>query len=275
MPWYKNRNGEQLWYEDEGAGCPVLLLHGWCMSTAVWKYQFEGLAASFRLIAPDLRGHGRSRETSGSLSFDSFANDLFDLFEYLNLSQVVIVGWSMGAQIAIQSCAELSGRLAGMVLVSATPRFIAADDFPHGLTCKEAEGMRLKVQRNTRRALDGFYTRLFAEGELGKDPSEFEVNQLLSTMPTPDTAAVLDALDGLVGTDMRTLLAPIAIPVLIVNGALDQICLPGASSYLRVHIRGARQVMFPHSGHAPFLSHYQQFNDEISGFARRECEHNA
>jgi len=275
MPWYENRKGEQLWYEDEGAGCPVVLVHGWCMSSAVWKYQFDDLAASVRLLAPDLRGHGRSRGISGHLDFESFTNDLVDLFDRLNLEKVVLVGWSMGGQVALLSYPELSGRLAGMVLVSATPRFTASDDFPHALAGNEALGMRLKVQRNTQRALDGFYSRLFAEGELENHSSSSEIKQLLSTITPPDTAAVLDALDALARTDMRHLLATITIPTLIVNGALDRICLPQASSYLKEQIPDAEQTVFPRSGHAPFLTQSHQFNAEIIRFARSVCEQNA
>lgn len=275
MPWYENRDGERLWYEDEGAGCPVVLVHGWCMSSAVWKYQLGGLADSVRILAPDLRGHGRSRGVSGHLDFDSFANDLVDLFDCLGLSKVILIGWSMGAQIALQSCAGLSGRLAGLTLVSATPRFTASDDFPYGLAANEASGMRLKVQRNTQRALAGFYTRLFAEGELEGHSSETEIRALLASIPSPDTAAVLDALDALTGTDMRHLLPTIAIPTLIVNGALDRICLPQASNYLKAHIPDAEQTVFPFSGHAPFLTDSHQFNAEVIRFSRSVCEQNA
>ena len=272
MPWYLNRSGEPLWYEDQGAGCPIVLVHGWCMSSAVWKFQFEGLSSSMRLLAPDIRGHGRSRGISGRLNFESFASDLVDLCNVLDLSKVVLVGWSMGAQIALQSFAELSGREAGMVLVSATPRFTASDDFPHALAGKEASGMRLKVQRNTQRALDGFYSRLFAEGELDSTFFGADIKQLLSTIPPPDTVAVLDALDALASADMRGLLAAITVPTLVVNGAQDRICLPRASAYLKEHIPDALQTTFPGCGHAPFLTQSHQFNAEISGFARSVCE---
>jgi pimeloyl-ACP methyl ester esterase len=275
MPWYQNRRGEQLWYEDRGTGCPIVLVHGWCMSSAVWKYQFDGLADTHRLLAPDLRGHGRSREISGHLDFDSFAKDLIDLFDCLELSKVVLVGWSMGAQIALQSYDELAGRLSGMVLVSATPRFTASDDYPYALASNEASGMRLKVQRNTQRALDGFYSRLFAEGELESHSSASDIKQLLSAIAIPDTAAVLDALDALARTDMRHLLAGITIPTLVVNGALDRICLPKASRYLKEHIPDAEQTVFPHSGHAPFLTHCHQFNAEILRFTRSVSGQNA
>lgn len=278
MPWYENRKGERLWYKDEGAGYPVLLVHGWCMSSAVWKYQFDSLAGSlpesFRLLAPDLRGHGFSREITSGLDFVGFAEDLVDLVVFLDLSQVVLIGWSMGAQIALQSYPELSGRLAGIVLVSATPRFTASDDFPHALAVKEASGMRIKVQRNMERALAGFYTRLFAEGELESHAFALEIKQLLAAIPLPETVAVLAALDALVRTDMRHLLVAITTPVLIINGAQDRICLSQASDYLNEHIKDTEQVVFQCSGHAPFLTHPLQFNAAITRFTRRVREQN-
>lgn len=274
MPWYLNRRGEQLWYGEQGSGCPVVLLHGWCMSSKVWKYQFDDLSSSMRLIAPDLRGHGRSQGVSGGLNFESFAADLVDLCAALDLTKVLLVGWSMGAQIALQSYAQLTDRLSGMVLVSATPRFTASDDFPHALACNEANGMRLKVQRNAQRALEGFYSRLFAEGELDGHPSGAEIKQLLSSIPPPDTDAMLEALDALARADMRELLAAITIPTLIMNGAQDRICLPQASRYLKEHIPGAGQIIFHDCGHAPFLTQCHQFNAGITRFARSVCEQN-
>lgn len=275
MSWYRNRRGEQLWYVEQGDGFPVVLVHGWCMSSAVWKYQFDGISDSLRLIAPDLRGHGRSRGIFGHMNFDSFASDLVDLFDCLKLSNVILVGWSMGAQIALHAFAELSARLAGMILVSATPRFTATDDFPHALPGNEAGGMRVKVQRNTQRALEGFLSRLFAEGELEGLSSASEINQLLAEIPSPDAAVVLDALESLSRADMRHLLASITIPALILNGSHDRICLPQASTYLKEHIPGAEQTVFQGCGHAPFLTRSRQFNSEIIRFARSVCGKNA
>ena len=272
MPWYENRSGESLWYEDEGAGCPVVLVHGWCMSSAVWKYQLEGLSGSYRLLAPDLRGHGRSHGASGNLDFDSLADDLVDLFAYLNISRAVLVGWSMGAQVAINACAELLNNLAGLVLVSATPRFTASDDFPYGLADKESAGMRLKVQRSTSRALEGFYTRLFARGELENHPDAAEIRQLLSLISLPDTRGALEALDALARTDMRSLLPSITVPTLVINGTQDQICLPEASLYLKEHISGAEQLVFKGCGHASFLTQSDQFNAGLIRFIRSVCE---
>ena len=159
-----------------------------------------------------------------------------------------------------------------MALVSATPCFAASADFPHALAENEARGMRLKVQRNTGRALAGFYALMFAEGELEGHLAAAEIKELLASIVPPDTATSLEALDALVQTDMRGLLAGITVPTLIINGAQDQICLPQASSYLQEHIPGSVQVLFPQSGHAPFLTSADLFNAEIVRFTRRVCE---
>lgn len=274
MAWYENRRGELLWYEDAGIGHPIVLVHGWCMSSVVWMYQFDRLADSLRLVAPDLRGHGRSRDVSGYCDFQRFADDLVDLLVALDLTHVILVGWSMGAQIVMQSYFEHANRIAGMVLVSATPCFTASHDFSYGLAESEVNGMRIKLRRNTQRALTDFYTRMFADGELGCHLSASEIMQLLSTVISPDTSALFEALDALDRMDMRDRLTTIRIPTLIINGALDQICLPQASRYLYEHIQGAEHVVFPDCGHAPFMTRRDEFNVEITEFARRVREQN-
>lgn len=272
MPWFKNRSGEQLWYEDTGVGTPLVFLHGWCVSSAVWQLQFEGLSASFRLIAPDLRGHGRSRSVQGPFGFEHFAADLAELLHFLDLKDVVLIGWSMGAQIALQAYDDLIGRLAGLVLVSATPCFTSKKDYQFGLTSSEATGMRLKVQRNIDRALSGFHTRMFADGEFETAEMSDQVAGLLAVVTLPGTPAAIAALDALAGTDQRSLLTRISLDTLILNGDRDLICLPQASDYLTEHLKSARHSVFTGCGHAPFLTRAERFNREITLYAGSVCE---
>lgn len=267
MPHYFNRDGERLWFEEAGEGAPLVLLHGWCMSSAVWKYQLEALQGSFRVIAADLRGHGSSREVTGKLDFEGFAADLADLFRTLDLSGVVLVGWSMGAQVALQAYQEISSRLSGLALVSATPCFTATPDFPYGLARNEAAGMRIKVGRNAHRALEGFHARMFAEGEFENRAAADQVLSLLDSIEPPDTDASLAALESLATADMRALLPGITTPALILNGDRDRICMPQASNYLADHISSAQQTVFQGTGHAPFLSRATAFNSGIARFA--------
>lgn len=268
MAWYDSASGEHLWYEERGEGQPVLLLHGWSMSTAVWQLQLEQLAASYRLIAPDLRGHGRSSSQFLTYDFPDFSSDLCALCEQRELSDVIVVGWSMGGQIAIHAAEKLSPYSAGMVLVATTPCFTASPEFPYGLGSGESHGMKVKVQRNLRRALDGFHSQLFAPGELASTNITEAIRTLLSEVSLPDQQAALQALEALISSDLRTKLKDITMPVLVMNGEYDRICLPLASQYLQEHISGAGQHIFAGCGHAPFLTRSTEFNTELSRFIR-------
>lgn len=266
MAWFNNRAGERLWYREAGCGTPLILLHGWCMSSAVWQEQFDGLAASCRLIAPDLRGHGSSRPVAGRCDFQSLAADLCDLLQTLDCQDAILLGWSMGAQVALQACKDLAARLSGLVLVSATPSFTVRPDYPFGLSPAEAAGMRLKVQRNRERALNGFHARMFAAGEIETAVQSERVAEILSSVVPPETALAIEALDALSSADMRPQLAGIDLPVLLLHGDRDPICLPQASHYLAEGLRSARRTVFSGCGHAPFLTSPEQFNREIISF---------
>jgi len=226
------------------------------------------------VIAPDLRGHGNSRAVSGKFDFEGFAADLSDLLCYLDLNRIILVGWSMGAQIALQAYREISDRLAALVLVSATPCFSAKADFPYGLARNEATGMRMKVGRDADRALEGFHARMFAEGEIESRPAADDIRTLLASIVPPDTISTLAALESLATADMRYLLSGINTPTLVVNGALDKICLPKASSYLVDNIHSAQHKVFPQCGHAPFLTRHLEFNADIVRFAGGVCARN-
>ncbi len=272
MPWFVNRSGNRLWYEEQGQGQVIVLLHGWCMSSVVWRCQLDLLSNSFRLVAPDLRGHGRSDHPKAGYDFENFSTDLVDLFQYLDISNALLAGWSMGGQIAMQSLGCLEERLAGLVLVSATPCFTACESFPHGLNRAEVDGMSLKLRRNIVRALDGFRALMFAAGELADQRLAVQLRQLLAEVAVPDVTVALQSLESLAGSDMRPLLASVNLPTLIINGDQDRICLPGAADYLAQQIAGSEQIVYSGCGHAPFLTHSKQFADSLIDFSRRICE---
>lgn len=272
MPWYHNDQNDSHWYEDLGNGPPIVFLHGWCMSSEVWRLQMESLSSLFRVIVPDLRGHGRSALSSDGYCFEAIAADIAALFRRLDLNEAFLVGWSMGAEIAMEAFGQLRGRLSGLVLVGGTPRFLASDDFPHALGRLEAAGMAVKLRRNTERALKGFIGRMFVTSELEDRDAVGKINSLLDSIPIPETAVALQCLEALTEADMRHLLAAIDLPVLVINGDQDMICLPEASGYLARHLADCRQVEFSGCGHAPFLTRSEQFDAVLINFIRRVLE---
>lgn len=118
-----NVNGIQLYYRDHGAGEPLLLLHGFTGSGDDWQHVFPQPLAGFRVIVPDLRGHGRSTNPSGTFRFADVARDLFALLDRLGISRVKAIGMSAGAKTLLHMATQQPDRITAMVIVSGTPRF--------------------------------------------------------------------------------------------------------------------------------------------------------
>jgi len=258
-----------LWYEEQGSGRPILFVHGWCMSSAIWELQRETVVSGYRFIALDLQGHGKSEpRQDGIKGFAGYAEDLIRLVEGLDLYDLVVVGWSLGAQVTLAAYPLLNDRLAGLVLVGATPRFSAAAHFPFGLAPKEAEGMRIKVRRNLGRALEGFHRNLFADDELCDPAIAEQVEKLLATILAPSPEAALEGLETLMNEEVMDQARQVVCPVLLLHGNQDQVCLPAASAWLEQAIFGSRRITYHGCGHAPFLSRSGQFNQDMISFIR-------
>ncbi len=268
MPWYENHSGDPIWYEEHGSGVPVIFLHGWCMTSAIWRMQIEPLSANLRIITPDLRGFGRSPRGSGACDLHSFADDVLALAEHLHLSGVILAGWSMGAQIAVLAAADGAIRLSGLVLVSGTPCFTRKDDFPYGLWPSESEGMALKVRRNLSKAFSGFIRNMFADGEFEDHLLEGRIGTILSTIPLPDPDVALETLESLASSDIRGIFGRIEIPGMILYGENDTITLPKASKWMAGKMISARIHGFSGAGHAPFLTRAEEFNSCMISFFR-------
>jgi pimeloyl-[acyl-carrier protein] methyl ester esterase len=266
MAWFQADSGNSLWYEDRGSGTPIVFIHGWCMSSAVWRLQREGLSDSFRVITIDLPGHGNSPSPAGGFHINGCAIDITGLFDFLQLHHAVLAGWSLGSLIALESCVQLRERLAGLVLIAGTPRFTQGEGFPYGLPRIEVDGMISKVQHSLRRALEGFSARMFASGELDDPSLAAMIRELLSSVPQPTTDVAIQALDALAESDLRDRFALIDLPTLIMNGDCDVICLPQASTFLAQQILSARQIQFTGCGHAPFLTQSTRFNACLEEF---------
>src|SRR5690349_19280355 len=109
-------NGIELAYRDEGTGEPLLLIHAFPLSGAVWERQIEGLSSERRVIAPDLRGFGATRLGQGAPSMDQYADDLAGLLDQLELEQVALGGLSMGGYIAFAFLRRHRERVRALIL---------------------------------------------------------------------------------------------------------------------------------------------------------------
>ena len=125
----------ELYYEDVGSGKPVVLIHGWPLSGRSWENQVPALVdAGYRVITYDRRGFGKSSQPFGGYDYDTLARDLNRLVEHLDLSDMTLVGFSMGGgEVARYIGTYGSDRVAKAVLAAAVPPYLyKADDNPDG-----------------------------------------------------------------------------------------------------------------------------------------------
>lgn len=253
---------------ETGTGRPVVFVHGWAMSGRVWRFQQE-LADGRRLLCIDQRGHGQSSAAAGYL-LEDFAGDLVDFFEARALQDAVVVGWSLGVQVALKAFPELRHRLAGLVLVGGTPRFTTADDYPHGQPPVEVKGMGLRLRRDYQKTMGDFFRGMFAEGEMDHARYQRIVHEIVMAGGSPDAEAARETLKILSTADLRGELPQVDRPVLLIHGELDGICPASASAYMAQRLPEATLRIMPGCGHAPFMTRPEQFNELLRDFLAAE-----
>jgi len=264
MPFIETPTGVSLHYQETGSGRPVVFLHGWAMSGQVWRFQKE-LENACRLIFLDQRGHGQSAPAAG-YAVEDYAQDLAAFLEKLGLENAVLVGWSLGVQVALQAFPALRDRLAALVLVGGTARFTTADGYPHGKPPVEVKGLGLRLRRDHQKTMGDFFKGMFAEQELDKAQYQRIVHEIVMGGHSPDREAARESLNILAAVDQRDQLAQVDRPVLLLHGELDTICPASASQYMAGRLPTATVDIFPGCGHAPFMTRPERFNELIRSF---------
>jgi len=112
-------NGMQMYYVSQGQGEPLVLLHGYTGSSGDWELFLPDFAKEYRLIIPDLRGHGRSTNPSTTFTFRQAALDVFALLDYLAIDRIRAIGMSGGGNTLLHMATQQPGRVTAMALVSA------------------------------------------------------------------------------------------------------------------------------------------------------------
>jgi pimeloyl-[acyl-carrier protein] methyl ester esterase len=226
---------------------PIVLLHGWGLSSAVWAPLTAQLSPQLVLHAPDLPGHGDAPVAGDTLA--DWADALLPALP----DGATVVGWSLGAQLALHLAAHAPRKVARLVLIGASPRFVAADDWPNAMPVDTLTEFRRSFD------LDPAATqrRFVALQALG-DAARREVSATLTAALTPADAshqpALATGLRLLADTDLRPLVGHIAQPVRLLHGSADTLMPVAAAEWLADHLPNGRLSVFQHSGHAPFAS---------------------
>ena len=253
MKEWRLADGRVISYRQAGSGPPLVLLHGWAMSSAVFSEALQALSNEFCVFAPDLPGHGQS-SAGVDYGLNSLAGDLASWMEGLKLNGVCLLGWSLGGQIALRLAALATQRIRRLLLVATTPRFVAEEEWPHGLPNGQVRLMARGLQRRYTRTLDDFFDQQFAKQELSAQRRQWLNENLSPSVIPPQAEAALAALETLRTSDLRLQLADLKVTTLVMHGAEDTIVPLGAGRYLADALPEANFEPLAKAGHAPFLS---------------------
>jgi pimeloyl-[acyl-carrier protein] methyl ester esterase len=255
--------GLSLHAAEAGAGRPLVLVHGWSFSHAAFAPQLAALASRARVLAVDLRGHGGSPAPEAGYAVDDFAADLARFFEQRELRGAVLAGWSWGAEVALAALPRLLPRLAGLALLSATPRFTAGPGWPHGVPPANVRALSRRLARDPDGTRRLFVDGLFADGELDAPARAALAGELLAIPPALHAAR--ETLDALAAADLRPQVALAReLPVLLVHGEADTVCSPATARWLAAELPAARLLLLPGAGHAPHLTRSRAVNDALA-----------
>lgn len=253
--------GVRLAYGEEGHGHPVVLVHGFCGSSAYWEKVVPLLSNRFRVITPDLRGHGSSEapDTEGVYSMEQFASDLKGLLDALGLEKVVVLGHSLGGYATLALAEAYPGRLAGFGLVHSTP----LADTEEGKRNREA-GIRTIREKGIGEFVEGLVPKLFAPEHLVNMAPEVERVKEIGRDTSPEGAAATQ--EGMRRRpDRSRVLETAEVPVLLIAGFRDGIAPP--EKVFAVARDTFTQIQLDGAGHMSMYENPELLAEAIASFA--------
>lgn len=249
-----------LAFIDSCDGMALLMIHGFPFSSAMWEPQVEDLASLTRIVAPDLRGHGRSQPIKGPYDVEMLAEDCMGLLDYLAISgPVVVCGMSMGGYIALEFFRQFPEMVAGLILTSTR----ALPDTTEGKIGRDNMIKKAKTEGVSAIAA-AMLPKLLSPQTFENDPEVVEFVQEM--MEGTSLEGVIGALAAMRDRpDSMPTLAEIDVPTLIIHGADDQIIPVTEAEAMRDAI-GAKLVVIPEAGHVVNLEQIDAFNDAVTDF---------
>jgi len=255
---------------DIGSGQALVLLHGWSVDRSFFEAQKALAGEDFRVIAPDLAGHGDRRLGTTPPTIPGLADDLAARLEGLRGQEAVLVGWSMGATVALDLLARHgTGGIAGLVIVDMTPKVPNAPDWPHGLsndqTIEDTLDAATRMETDWPRYAPRIARAMFAPERPEDDPL---IRRAAERIAARDPAVMAGIWRSLVAADHRGTVAALDMPILAVSGAQSQLYRPDVARWIAANARNGTAVAIAHAGHAPHIEQPAAFNRAIADFAR-------
>jgi non-heme chloroperoxidase len=268
----ENSGPIELYYEDHGTGAPVVLIHGYPLSSRAWDKQVPVLLeAGHRVITYDRRGFGGSSQPASGYDYDTFAADLDTLLAKLDLTDVTLVGHSMGTGEVTRFLGTYgSVRVTRGVLVSPIPPFLLhTDDNPEGLPGSLFDGFVQAAGADTPAWMKGFLDNFYNMDVLGGTLVSDQAFQASWNVATAASATAAVACIPTWETDFRADLDKIDVPMLVIQGDADRILpFPNTGKRLPGLIKDMQLVVIEGGPHAIAWTHTDQVNTALLNFLK-------
>lgn len=245
-----------LYTNIQGQGRPLVLLHGWGMNSRVWQTVMPALTQRAQVIAVDLPGHGLSHD----VPLESLQQTLAQLIPHIP-ENAIIMGWSLGGLLAQALAHALPERVAGLILVASTPKFVADETWQPALAMEVLAAFAQQLQTDYQATVKRFFALQF----LGIKTDTRSVNALRdSMMEHPATMQALAAgLELLRTLDFSQ--QPVTQPTQWVLGRLDKL-IPASLADTLPALGYKHVALLPQAAHVPFVTHTELFMEQIGAF---------
>ena len=268
----KNSTGDaiKISYEDYGKGKPVVLIHGWPLSKEMWEYQLEPLVnAGFRVIKYDRRGFGKSDKPWNDYDYDTLAADLKSVLDELNLQDVTLVGFSMGAgEVARYFGRYGNERVEKVVLISGVaPSMLQTEENPDGVPEEKFMEMLNQVTDDRIGFLDEFGKQFFGISMLNHPVSAPLLDYYRMLCSLASGRSTRECLKSFAFTDFKDDVAKINVPALIIHGSADKtVPVKATSDRAAQLITNNQYVVYDGAPHGLFYTHKERLNEDLISF---------
>lgn len=253
-------NGTTLHYQEQGAGKPLVLLHGFPLDSRIWREQLTGLSDRFRVIAPDLRGFGQSK-SADPFTMESLADDVHALLADLGALPCVLGGLSMGGYVALAYVKKYPTDLLGLALIDTK----AEGDTPDGKHARE-KMIELARSQGSKGVAEQMMPKMLApEADTSRPQVKRELDPIVNGQSPLTIEHALGAMRD--RPDFVADLPSIATPTLILVGEHDAITPPAGAEKMSQAIPKSTYVVIRGAGHMSPMEQPQQVTDALRRFA--------
>ncbi|WP_410870753.1 alpha/beta fold hydrolase [Nocardia sp. A7] len=270
MPYFTTSDGTEIYYSDWGTGRPVVFSHGWPLSSDAWALELKTFAdAGYRVIAHDRRGHGRSSQPWQGNDMDTYARDLAELVESLDLRDVVVVGHSTGGGEVVRYAAQHGkDRVAKVVTIGAVPPImVATETNPDGLPIEVFDGIRAGVLADRSNFYQELAPSFFGFNREGATVSKGAQDDFWRQGMLAGIQAAYECVAAFSATDFTEDLKALEVPIFIAHGDDDQIVpIAGAALKSIELVKNGTLKVYPGAPHGVFGAYQQELIKDVLAF---------